>query len=206
MTDVIDQARRQLRAKIEEEGEVLDEEFLKVDSFLNHKVSPVLMNLIGEALAKFFEDKGVTKVVTAEAAGNIIAYTTADKLTSSTDREVEVIYAKKGVPQTMANEEVRTLQSPTKGNSTNLAISGDFLDPADRILVVDDFLFTGRTVDTISEIIEDLSGEIVGYGFVICKKQAGGYPRLQSRGKPIFSLIEIESMDPQTSTIEFGST
>lgn len=202
MGEIIDDVRKRLIHKIKVEGEVLGEEFLKVDSFLNHKVAPALLNAIGKAIAEKFEDLGVTKVLTAEAAGNIIAYTTAENLLGQ-DENVEVVYAKKGVPTTMTGEEIRTIQSPTKKNKTTLAVSGDYFDSDDRILIVDDFLFTGRTAGTLSEIMEALSVEVVGYGFVIRKKGSGGYKKLSRTGKPIFSLVEIESMNPQAGEITF---
>ncbi len=202
MGKIIDDVREKLIRKIRSEGEVLGEEFLKVDSFLNHKVAPAMLNAIGKAIAEKFEDLGVTKVLTAEAAGNIIAYTTAENLLDQ-DKNVEVVYAKKGVPTTMTGEEIRTIQSPTKKNKTTLAVSGNYFDSDDRVLIVDDFLFTGRTAGTLSEIMEALSVEVVGYGFVIRKKGSGGYKKLSRTGKPIFSLVEIESMDPQTGEITF---
>lgn len=202
MAEIITSARNALIKKIKEEGEVLGKEFLKVDSFLNHKVAPALLNNVGKAIAKEFEDLGVTKVLTAEAAGNIIAYTTAANLLEQ-EPNVEVVYAKKGVPATMSGEEIRTIKSPTKKNKTTLAISGNYFDSDDRVLIVDDFLFTGRTAGTLSEIMDALSVTVVGYGFVIRKKGSGGYKKLSQEGKPIFSLVEIESMDPQTGDIAF---
>ena len=204
MSDIISSARERLIEKIRTEGEVLGEEFLKVDSFLNHKVSPPLLNDIGRAIAEEFGDLGVTKVLTAEAAGNIIAYTTAENL-SRQGKEVEVVYAKKGVPATMSGEEVRTIKSPTKKNRTTLAVSGNYFAPEDRVLIVDDFLFTGRTAGTLTDIMEAQSVTVVGYGFVIRKKGSGGYEALKGKGKPIFSLVEIESMDPKSGEITFAS-
>ncbi len=203
MTDIISSARRDLIRKIGEEGEVLGDEFLKVDSFLNHKVSPSLLNRIGRAIAEEFKDSGVTKVLTAEAAGNIIAYTTAENLLEM-GKEVEVVYAKKGVPATMSGEEVRTIHSPTKGDKTTLAVSGNYFTSEDKVLIVDDFLFTGRTAGTLSDIMESLSVPVVGYGFVIRKRGSGGFETLKQKGRPIFSLVEIESMDPGTGEIHFS--
>ncbi|MBS3787095.1 xanthine phosphoribosyltransferase [Candidatus Bipolaricaulota bacterium] len=204
MEDVIEDVRIRLREKIKEEGEVLGKEFLKVDSFLNHKVAPSLLNDVGKAICEKFQKLGVTKVLTAEAAGNIIAYTTAANLNKE-ETNVEVVYAKKGVPSTMSGEEIRTIRSPTKKNKTTLAVSGDYFDQDDRVLIVDDFLFTGRTAGTLSEIMDALSVTVVGYGFVIRKLGSGGYERLSKEGKPIFSLIEIESMNPETGDISFSN-
>ncbi|MFW6071104.1 MAG: xanthine phosphoribosyltransferase [Candidatus Bipolaricaulota bacterium] len=204
MDNVIENAKERLIEKIKAEGEVLGEEFLKVDSFLNHKVAPSLLNEVGKAISRKFEDLGVTKVLTAEAAGNIIAYTTAANLIDQ-EPDVEVVYAKKGVPTTMSGEEIRTIQSPTKKNKTTLAVSGDYFDPDDRVLIVDDFLFTGRTAGTLSDIMDALSVTVVGYGFVIRKQGSGGYQRLSKENKPIFSLVDIESMDPERGEIIFAN-
>lgn len=40
-----------LKRKIEEEGDVLSDQVLKVDSFLNHQIDPLLMQRIGDEFA-----------------------------------------------------------------------------------------------------------------------------------------------------------
>ena len=58
-----------LEEKILSEGIAVNEDILKVDSFVNHQVDPVLMHQIGEAFAAHYKDCGVTKVVTIESSG-----------------------------------------------------------------------------------------------------------------------------------------
>ena len=58
-----------LKEKILNEGEALSETILKVDSFLNHQMDPVLMKKMGEEFAKRFEGKEITKVLTIESSG-----------------------------------------------------------------------------------------------------------------------------------------
>ncbi len=60
---------KQLEQKILEAGIVLNENVLKVDSFLNHQVDPQLMLSIGQAFASLFEAEGITKVLTLESSG-----------------------------------------------------------------------------------------------------------------------------------------
>ena len=45
---------KSLEMKIIEEGSVLSDSVLKVDSFLNHQVDPVLMKEVGEEFASRF--------------------------------------------------------------------------------------------------------------------------------------------------------
>ncbi len=56
-----------LEQKILAEGIVLSDQVLKVDSFLNHQIDPVMMQLIGQEFARLFKDAGITKIITIEA-------------------------------------------------------------------------------------------------------------------------------------------
>ena len=52
-----------------QEGKVLSENVLKVDTFLNHQIDPVLMQAIGEEFAARYKDAGITKILTIESSG-----------------------------------------------------------------------------------------------------------------------------------------
>ena len=69
-----------LEEKILSEGKALNKDILKVDSFINHQVDPVLMAQIGEAFAAHFKGRGITKVVTIESSGIAPALMTASAL------------------------------------------------------------------------------------------------------------------------------
>ena len=62
---------------IRREARVLGPEFLQVDGFLNHCIAPRFIEEAGTALAEAFGGETVTRVLTAEAAGNVIAFETA---------------------------------------------------------------------------------------------------------------------------------
>ena len=71
---------KELEEKILKEGHALSENILKVDSFINHQVDPVLMQQIGDAFAGHFGNKGITKVVTIESSGIAAALTKTDTM------------------------------------------------------------------------------------------------------------------------------
>lgn len=50
-----------LEEKILAEGRAINEDILKVDSFVNHQVEPLLMKEIGEHFAGHFKDRHITK-------------------------------------------------------------------------------------------------------------------------------------------------
>lgn len=203
---MIEEVREELIHKINNEGEVLGKNFLRVDSFLNHQVSPKLLENIGKAITKKFIDKKITKVVTAEAGGNIIAYIVANHLSNYSSNEVSVIYAKKGVPKTMKNPIIQKVESATKGGETELAICRDYLSKEDRTLMVDDFLYTGLTSEALTKLVEKTGATVTGYAFVISKWNFGGYDRLKKYGIPIFTLVNIKEMDPENGKIYFNNS
>ena len=58
-----------LEERILEDGHILGDNILKVDSFLTHQVDFSLMREIGKVFAEKFASVGITKVVTIEASG-----------------------------------------------------------------------------------------------------------------------------------------
>ena len=182
---------------IKREAVVIGPEFLRVDSFLNHRIDPAFVELAGEALARAFADAGITAVLTAEAAGNVIAYEVARRLGA------KAIYAKKGRASTMAAPLTRRVPSPTKGGETELAVSRDYLGPEERVLVVDDFLYRGLTSVALAEMVLESGAHLVGFGFVIEKCFGNGRSLLTGFEVPVVSLVAIERMDPATGEISF---
>ena len=70
----------ELIERIRRDGKNLGNGILKVDSFINHQVDPVLMDACGRELARRFAGVGATKVLTAEISGIAPALTTAHHL------------------------------------------------------------------------------------------------------------------------------
>jgi len=187
-----------LRNWIAREAEVLGPEFVRVDGILNHRIEPRFIELIGEGLASAFRGTNVSCVLTAEAAGNIVAYELARRL------GVRALYAKKGDAATMIRPISRTVTSPTKGTTTQLSICSEYLGDGDRAVIVDDFLFRGNTSAALADLVAISGASLVAFGFVIEKAFAGGRGALERFGVPIISLAVIESMDPENGTITFA--
>lgn len=188
---------RTLKSWILEEGQVIGPEFLRVDSFLNHRIASAFVEEAGQGLAAAFAGRRVTCVLTAEAAGNVIAYEVARRL------RAHALYAKKGRAATMARPLVRSVRSPTKGEEVELVVSRDYLTPQERVLVVDDFLYRGLTSRALAEMVLEAGAELVGFGFVIEKCFGGGRQALAGFDVPVVSLMGIEQMNPDTGEIVF---
>jgi len=184
-----------LKDWIRQEGEVISPEYLRVDGFLNHRISPAFVEEAGRELANAFKEAGVTCVLTAEAAGNVVAYEIARKLNT------RALYAKKGRAATMVHPLVRAVRSPTKGTVTELAVSRDYLGTHERVLIVDDFLYQGLTSTALAEMVEESGACLVGFGFLIEKQFGNGRKVLARFGVPVVSLVTVAEMDPESGNI-----
>jgi xanthine phosphoribosyltransferase len=181
-----------LKERIRREGKNLGNGILKVDSFINHQVDPGLMLAIGGALAAHFGAMGINKVLTAEISGIAPALTTALAL------GVPIVYARKTKPVTMPEQVYRQLApSHTKGEYVELMTSPEFLGPGDKLLIVDDFLARGKTIDALARLALDAGAEIKGVGAVIEKAFEGGREELAYLNVPIYSLAVIREMNDQ---------
>lgn len=179
-----------LKQRIRQEGRNLGGGILKVDSFLNHQVDATLMMLVGKEIARRMGRLGATKVLTAEISGIAPALMTAWAL------DVPVVYARKHKPVTMPeNVYVQQAPSHTKGGGVELMVSPEFLGPKDRVLIVDDFLATGRTISALVGIVRQSGATLVGIGTVIEKRFEGGRADLEDLGVPIEALAVIERME-----------
>ena len=178
-----------LKERIRREGKNLGHGILKVDSFINHQVDPAMMLAVGGALAAHFGAMGINKVLTAEISGIAPALTTALAL------GVPVVYARKTKPVTMPDQVYReTAPSHTKGEFVELMASPEFLGPGDRVLIIDDFLARGKTIDALARLAMDAGAEIKGVGAVIEKGFEGGREELAYLEVPIHSLAIIAEM------------
>jgi xanthine phosphoribosyltransferase len=179
-----------LKARILAEGQNLGRGILKVDGFINHQVDPKLMLEVGRELAARFADTGATKVLTAEISGIAPAVMTALAL------NVPVVYARKTKPVTMTDPVyVEAAPSHTRGIDTFLMVSPEFLKPGDRILIIDDFLASGQTIDALVRLVRHAGAELVGIGALIEKGFEGGRERLAHLDVPVAALAVIASME-----------
>ena len=179
----------QLKKRIVDEGDYLGDGILKVDSFINHQVDPALMMDVGRELAGRFREQRVTKVLTAEISGIAPAFTTALQL------EVPVVYARKTRPVTMPPA-VFVAQAPshTKGGTTDLMVSPEFLGPGDRVLIIDDFLATGSTIHALANLVLISRAQLVGVGAVIEKGFEGGRAAIARLEVPVHAAVTITAM------------
>ena len=181
---------KKLEERIFQDGQVLGENILKVDSFLTHQVDFSLMKEIGQVFAEAVKDTGITKVVTIEASGIAPAVYVAEAL------GLPMIFAKKAKNITMT-EGILTAEvySFTKQVTSTVSIAGKFLTSDDKVLIIDDFLANGQAAKGLITIIEQAGAQVEALGIVIEKSFQDGRQLLETAGYRVLSLARIAGFE-----------
>lgn len=187
---------QELKDKIKEYGTVLPGNVLKVDAFLNHQVDTELMYKCGQEFAKYFKDRGITKILTVESSGIAPAVMTGLAM------DLPVIFARKHKSLTM-NSDMYTadVYSYTKKVTNHISISKKFVSEDDKVLLIDDFLANGQAVEGMMEIADQAGIQVAGAGIVIEKSFQPGAKELAARGVDVYSLARIKSLE--NNQVEF---
>lgn len=186
-------ATQLLHERIQRDGKHLGNGILKVDSFINHQLDALLMKECGDEFACRFRNTNPTKIFTAETSGIAPALATAIAL------NLPMLFARKHQPLTMAANPYRqTADSHTHARQVELIVSPEYLLASDRVLIIDDFLATAKTILALTKLVEQSGARLVGIGAVIEKAFEGGRQVLESLNVPIESLAVIERCEGET--------
>ncbi len=179
-----------LKDRIRAEGRALNEDILKVDSFINHQVDIELMSAIGKDIADHFRDKNVTKVVTIESSGIPPACMVAMSL------GVPMVVLKKQGSKVLNEDMIQTVvTSFTKGNTYELSLCKKFISENDHVLFVDDFLANGEAATGTVRLLRQLHATIAGIGILIEKSFMPGRGKLEDAGFEVYSLARIKRLE-----------
>ncbi|WP_186578992.1 xanthine phosphoribosyltransferase [Aquibacillus kalidii] len=186
-----------LKEKIVNEGIVLNENVLKVDSFINHQMDPVLMKEIGKEFAERFKDDKVSKILTIESSG------IAPAIMAGLEMGVQVIFARKRKSLTLTeNLYTSSVYSFTKQESNDITVSKQYIEPGENVLIIDDFLANGQAALGLAEIVQQAKANISGIGVLIEKSFQPGAEELLAKGYRLESLARIASLN--NKQVEFA--
>jgi len=120
--------------------------------------NPEAYNYTLEQLLDFVKDKKINKVVGIESRGFIFGSMLAHKLNCG------FIPVRK--PGKLPAEKVSISYSLEYGED-RLEMHKDAIERGDKVLVHDDLLATGGTMNAVCQLIEQLGGEIVQVSFIV---------------------------------------
>ena len=145
----------------------------------NPKAFPLLIDI----MAREFVDAGITKVAATEARGFVFGAAIAAKLNCGF-----VLVRKFG-----------KLPRPTFVESYNLEygtgtleIHKDAINSSDKVLVVDDLIATGGTIDATISLVKKCGGNIAGVCFAISLPELGGEKKIEDTyGVKCISVLDF---------------
>lgn len=149
-------------------------------------ITPLLQN--GEAfkavtsnLADYAKKVGANVIVGPESRGFIFGCPVATKL------GIGFVPIRK--PGKLPREVVEKEYSLEYGTNT-LAMHKDAIKPGDKVLIIDDLLATGGTINAAISLIESLGGEVVGCAFLVELTGLNGRKLIENYD--VYSLVEYE--------------
>lgn len=153
--------------------------FRDITTLLNN---PTAYQASIKLLAEHYKKGEFTKIVGTEARGFLFGAPVALCLGVGF-----VTVRKKGkLPR-----EVLSMTYDLEYGKDTLEIHKDSIKPEDNVLVIDDLLATGGTVEATVKMIKQLGAKIVDAAFIISLPDLGGVKRLESEGIHSFSLLEF---------------
>ena len=87
----------------------------------------------------------------------------------------------------------RKIQQPCEleYGSAILELHEDAILPGQKVLIHDDLLATGGTVNAATRLVQELKGEVAGYAFVISLDFLNGKEALKLQSSNIISLVSF---------------
>jgi adenine phosphoribosyltransferase len=76
--------------------------------------------------------------------------------------------------------------------SDQIEIHIDAIKEGEKVLIIDDLIATGGTVEAAVKLVQKMKGEVLECCFIIDLPDIGGSRKLESMGQNVFSLCEFE--------------
>ena len=184
--------------RIRRDGIVASEDVLKVDAFLNHQIDMELVEACAEEFVRRFEGTPITRVLTIETSGIILAGAVARLL------QVPMVIARKTRSMNLDGDAyVAEFLSFNHKNIKTVVVAKKYLTQEDHVLIIDDIMANGCAMQGLISIVEDAEATVVGCGVVIEKSFQEGADRIRNLGYRLESLAFVESLDPEKGEVIF---
>ncbi len=146
--------------------------------------SAAAMKEVTRRMAEPFRDANLTSILAAEARGFVFGAPLA--------MELGIAFIPVRKPGKLPFE-TESFQYDLEYGSDSLEIHRDAIEPGDRVLLVDDLLATGGTVEACLKLAKQQGAEVVGAAFVIELAFLKG--RLKLHDHQVCSLIQYQTED-----------
>ncbi len=180
---------KEIEEKVLKDGIVLNDDILKVDSFLNHQIDVLTLREFARGVKEFLHGQKVDQVLTIETSGIAVAYAVAEEL-----GDVPILFAKKSKSKIVDENVYRgEVVSFTRGIRSEITVSKKYLKPNTNVLIVDDFLASGNAGLALIDLANQAGAKVIGMTAVIEKLFQGGRERIEALGVPVFAGASIKA-------------
>lgn len=178
-----------IEEKILQDGRIIGDDILKVDSFLNHQIDFRFLRQFAQEVKREFEGVRVDRILTIEASGIAVACAMADAYEG-----VPIVFAKKTKSMNLDDNLYKSsVHSFTHGCDSDVIMSKRYLHEGENVLIVDDFLAAGSASVGLYNICQQAKANVVGVAVVIEKVFQGGRAQLESRGLKVVAGASIKA-------------
>lgn len=151
-------------------------------------ITPILQDAdlcseIADAFVAQLEDVEIDVIVGVESRGFLFGMLLAQRL-----KKPFVPVRKQGKLPFHTVQQSYDLEYGT----ATIEIHTDAIRQGQKVLVHDDLLATGGTISAVSDLVEKLRGEIVGYAFLVELAFLNPRPRLNKHSDKIISLVSYQ--------------
>ena len=136
-----------------------------------------------DLIVEQYKDQGLTKVIGTESRGFIFGAPVALAL------GLPFIPVRK--PGKLPREVIAQSYQLEYGQDT-LELHTDAISQGDNVLIIDDLLATGGTVEATVKLVQRLGGDVKHAAFVINLPELGGEKRLRDLGIDCYTLVNFE--------------
>ena len=136
-----------------------------------------------DLIVEKYKNQGLTKVIGTESRGFIFGAPVALAL------GLPFIPVRK--PGKLPREVIAQSYQLEYGQDT-LELHTDAISQGDNVLIIDDLLATGGTVEATVKLVQRLGGEVKHAAFVINLPELGGEKRLRDLGIDCYTLVNFE--------------
>ena len=133
--------------------------------------------------AERYKDMKINKIVAIESRGFLIGAPLAYLL------NIGLVLIRK--PGKLPAETIKQDYKLEYG-SDQIEVHIDAIKEGERVLIVDDLIATGGTVEAAVKLVQKMKGEVLECCFIIDLPDIGGSKKLESMGQNVFSLCEFE--------------
>lgn len=187
-----------LEQRIAKDGIVINNDILKVDSFLNHKIDVALTRALAKEIAEQFKNYKIDKIFTIETSGIPLAFAVAEEVGN-----VPLVFAKKSKSLTVGDDVFKVeVKSFTRKTCSTVTVGDKYLLKGENVLIIDDFLAEGNASIGLVDLCHQAGANPIGVAVAIEKGFQPGRGKLEAMGLKVYSCADVKAFKDNKPVFE----